>query len=140
MNPLLFGPVFDIIKQVLGGLGLDPEAKATAQKQALEVLINGTFDQQSNQALALAQIKVNEEDSAGQSPMQRNGRPFILWTCGVALAWDTVLRPVLAYTAVAAGHPLPEIPNLSTDQLYGLLFGILGLGGYRTVEKIKGAA
>ena len=72
--------------------------------------------------------------------MQRNGRPFILWVCGVALAWDTVLRPVATFGAALAGHPLPVLPNLSTDQLYGLLFGLLGLGGLRTVEKVKGVA
>lgn len=140
MNPLLFGPVFDIIKQVLGGLGLDPEAKARAQSQALEVLTNGTFNERAEQSIALAQIDVNKADASGQSAMQRNGRPFILWVCGVALAWDTVARPVVTYAMVVAGHPLPTMPNLSTDQLYGLLGALLGLGGYRTIEKVKGAA
>lgn len=140
MNPLLFGPVFEIIKQVLGGLGLDPEAKAKAQAQALDVLASGTFDQRASQAVNMAQIDLAKADAAGQSFMQRNGRPFILWVCGVALAWDTVARPMLAYGAALAGHPLPELPNLSTDQLYTIIGGVMGLGGFRTIEKVKGAA
>lgn len=140
MNPAIIGPVWAIIKDVLAGLGIDPEAKAKAQAQALEMLANGTFEQRTEQALALAQIKVNEADASGGSPMQRNARPFILWTCGAALAFDTIARPLIAYGAALAGHPLPTVPNLSSDQLYGLLFGILGLGGFRTVEKVKRAA
>lgn len=140
MNAAMIGPVWGIIKDVLAGLGLDPEAKAKAQAQALEVLTNGTFDERSAQALALAQIKVNEADASGASAMQRNARPFIMWTCGAALAFDTIARPLIAYGAALAGHPLPAVPNLSSDQLYGLLFGILGLGGFRTVEKVKRAA
>ena len=140
MNPLLFGPIFDIIKQVLGGLGLDPALKEKAQAQALDVLTNGTFDQRAAQAVALAQIGVNTADASGQSSMQRNGRPFILWVCGVAMAWDTIARPLVTFAAAWAGHPVPVMPNLSTEQLYGILGGILGLGSMRTVEKVKGAA
>ena len=140
MNPLLFGPIFEIIKQVLGGLGLDPAIKEKAQAQALDVLTNGTFDQRAAQAVALAQIGVNTADASGQSAMQRNGRPFILWVCGVAMAWDTIARPLLTFGAAWAGHPVPELPNLSTEQLYAILSGILGLGALRTVDKMKGAA
>lgn len=140
MNPLLFGPVFEIIRQVLGGLGLDPAIKEKAQAQALDVLTNGTFDQKAAQAVTLAQLDVAKADAAGQSPMQRNGRPFIVWVCGVALAWDTVARPMLTYGAAMAGHPLPELPNLSTEQLYTIIGGVMGLGAFRTVEKVKGAA
>lgn len=139
MNPLLLGPVFDIIKQALSGLGLDPEAKARAQQQAFEVLTNGTFDQKSDQALALAQIDVNKADAAG-SAMQRNWRPAVGWICGMALAWDNVVKPMVIFGIAASGHQVPPLPNLSTDQLYGVLFGLLGLGGMRTVEKIRGAA
>lgn len=140
MNPLLLGPVFDIIRQVLGGLGLDPAIKEKAQAQALDVLTNGTFDQKAAQAVTLAQLDVAKADAAGQSSMQRNGRPFIVWVCGVALAWDTVARPMLTYVAVMAGHSLPELPNLSTEQLYTIIGGVMGLGVFRTVEKVKGAA
>lgn len=90
--------------------------------------------------LAKAQIAVNLADASGQGGMQRNGRPFVLWVCGIGLSWDTVLRPILTFAAALAGHPVPDMPTLQTEQLYSLLFGILGLGSLRTVEKIKGRA
>jgi len=140
MNPLLFPPIFEVIKSVLARVLPDPQAQAAAQVQALDLLTSGTFDQRAGQALALAQIEVNKADAAGASAMQRNGRPFILWVCGIAMAWDTIARPMIAYGAAIAGHPLPELPNLSSEQLYGILAGVLGLGSLRTVEKVKRAA
>ncbi len=140
MNPLLLGPIFDIIKDALGRVLPDPEAKARAQAQAFDVLTNGTFDQRAEQAIALAQIEVNKADAAGQSALQRNWRPAVGWVCGTALAWDNVIKPMIILGCAIAGHPVPPLPNLSSEQLYGVLFGMLGLGGLRTVEKVKGAA
>ena len=138
MNPLLFGPIFDIIKQVLGGLGLDPEAKARAQAQALDVLTNGTFDQKSAQALALAQISTNTEDAKGNW-WQSGWRPAIGWVCAGALCSQYILRPWVQWVAIVVGHPLPPLPGID-DQLWQLMGGMLGLGSLRTFEKIKGAA
>ena|SRR2546428_4523472 len=137
MWPQLLTALFGCIDKVLP----DPQAAAAAKLEAMKLQASAAGAQlEADTRLALAQIGVNQADAAGQGAMQRNGRPFILWVCGVALAWDTVLRPVATFGAALAGHPLPVLPNLSTDQLYGLLFGLLGLGGLRTVEKVKGVA
>jgi Holin of 3TMs, for gene-transfer release len=69
--------------------------------------------------------------------VQGNWRPFIGWVCGAALAFDTIAKPVIIMAWVMAGHNAPVMPNLSTEQLYGLLFGLLGLGSLRTIEKVK---
>ena len=127
--------------ELLKKLFPDPAAQADAQFKLLQLAQTGELAaMQSANDLARAQIAVNLADATGCSPMQRNARPFILWVCGVALAWDTVLKPMLTYGAALAGHPLPALPNLQTEQLYTLMGGVLGLGGYRTIEKIKGAA
>lgn len=139
MNALLALLPFasDLIKK----LWPDPASQLEAQFKLLQLAQSGELAaMQSAADLAKAQLAVNLADSAGTSPMQRNARPFILWVCGVALAWDTVLKPVLAYSAALAGHPLPALPNLQTEQLYAILGGVLGLGGLRTVEKVKGVA
>lgn len=137
MWPQLLGMLFGIIDKVLP----DPQAAAVAKVKAMELHASGEGAQlEAATRLALGQIEVNKADASGASAMQRNGRPFILWVCGVAMAWDTVMRPVITYGAALAGHPLPEMPNLQTEQLYTVLGGILGLGSLRTVEKVRGAA
>jgi hypothetical protein len=136
MNPLLLAPLFDLVKQALGGLGLDPEAKARAQTQAFEILTSGTFAEKADQAIALAQIETNRTEAA-QGTFRGGWRPFIGWTCGVALSVQFVVAPLLEWGCAAAGHQVPPVPKLD-GVLWELLFGMLGLGALRTVEKIKG--
>ena len=138
MNPLLIAPIFEVLKQVLSGLGLDPEAKARAQAQAFEALTNGTFEQRAELQQALAQIDTNKTEAAAGT-FRGGWRPFIGWTCGAALALQFVVGPVVEWGAAAAGHPLPALPKLD-NVLWELLFGMLGLGALRTVEKVKGGA
>ena len=138
MNPLVIGPLFDVVKQLLSGLGLDPDAKKRAQEQAFELLTQGDFLQRSGLSIALAQSATNTaEASAGA--FRGGWRPFIGWVCGSALALQFVVGPLLEWGGAAAGHPLPALPKLD-GVLWELLFGMLGLGALRTVEKVKGAA
>jgi hypothetical protein len=137
MWPQLLAAIFGIVDKVIP----DPQAAAAAKLEAMKLQASAEgASLEAATRLALAQVDVNKADANGQSAMQRNGRPFILWVCGIALAFDTIAKPVAVYAATIAGHPLPPMPNLSSDQLYSLLFGILGLGGLRTMEKVKGAA
>ncbi len=136
MNPLLFGPIFEIIKQVLGGLGLDPEAKAKAQAQAMEVLINGSFDQRAEQALALAQINVNNTEAQSESLFKSGWRPFTGWSAAIGVTVATVWAPLAAWAyGATTGHTLPPLPTLDSNTLMGLLGGLLGLGGLRSYDK-----
>lgn len=130
-----------MLSGVLDKILPDPQAAAAAKLEALRLAQAGELAELDAQTkLALAQIGVNQADAAGASPVQRSWRPAIGWVCAAALAWDTLLRPMLTFVLAFVGKPVPPIPSLSSDQLYGLLFGLLGLGGLRTVEKVKGAA
>lgn len=130
-----------LISGVLDKVLPDPAAAAAAKIEALKLAQSGELAELDAQVrMALAQVEVNKADAAGASPMQRNWRPAIGWVCAAALAWDTIGRPVVAYGLAIAGHQVPAMPSLGTEQLYALLFGLLGLGSLRTVEKVKGAA
>lgn len=132
--------IIPAIAQLLDKLIPDPAAKAAAQLEVLRMQQTGELANLSAvKDLAMAQIEVNKQDAAG-APMQRNWRPFIGWVCGLALAWDTIGKPVFITVCATWGHPVPALPDLSNDQLYSLLFGLLGLGGLRTYEKQKGVA
>jgi len=82
--------------------------------------------------LAQAQVELNKIEAASPSIFIAGWRPFIGWTCGLALAWNYIAIPVIA---IWAKRPLPEI---DMSQLYPLIIALLGLGVYRTAEKIKG--
>lgn len=101
--------------------------------------------EQEKQELAAAvmivqgQIETNKAEAANPSVFTSGWRPFVGWVCGAALAYQYLLRPLAAWGFAIGGHPLPVMPGLD-DTLWELLFGMLGLGGLRTFEKVKGAA
>lgn len=138
---LLVGPVFDLIKHALNGAGLDPEAKARAQAHAFELLTAGDFAQRQELQLALAQLQVNNTEAASAGNFKGGWRPFTGWVCAVSLGVWTTAAPLAAWAIEAAtGHKLPPLPPMETELLLALLFPLLGLGAYRTTERLKGKA
>ena len=85
----------------------------------------------------LAQIDLNKQEAAHQSMFVAGWRPFVGWTCGIALAYHFVLSPILAFVLVLAGIDTP-MPVFEFSQLSTILMGMLGLGGLRSYEKMKG--
>lgn len=138
MSPLILGPLIDGVRAVLDRVLPDPAERARAEVELLKAQAEGTFDQKAAQALALAQVDVNRAEATTDA--YRGGwRPFVGWVCGVALAWQFVARPMVAFGFAVAGHELPELPTID-GTLWELLFGLLGLGTLRTFEKVKGKA
>lgn len=89
---------------------------------------------------ALAQVETNREEAKHKNVFVAGWRPFIGWTCGVALAWHFVLAPLVLFIAGWSGVQLPTLPEFDMDSLMTVLLGMLGLGGLRSWEKTKGVA
>ena len=89
------------------------------------------------QTANLAQIEVNKIEASSKNWFVAGWRPFVGWTCGVALAYHFVLSPILAFVLVLAGVDTP-MPEFEFSQLSTILMGMLGLGGLRSYEKMKG--
>ena len=66
-------------------------------------------------------------------------RPAIGWVCAIALMYQYTLSPIAVWVAAMAHYTLPTPPTLDSS-LWELMFGMLGMGGLRTYEKIKGVA
>jgi hypothetical protein len=54
------------------------------------------------------------------------------------MIWHFVLAPITIFGFSYAGVEAPELPAFDMDSLMTVLLGMLGLGGLRTVEKVKG--
>lgn len=85
-------------------------------------------------SLIQGQIEVNKIEAGSSNIFVAGARPFIVWVCGVGIAIEFVIRPVV----VSLGAVL--FPHIDSNLLLGLLVPILGLGTMRTVEKMKGVA
>ncbi|MBA4259170.1 MAG: hypothetical protein C0446_08395 [Chitinophaga sp.] len=79
----------------------------------------------------LAQLKVNENEAANPSMFVAGWRPFVGWISGIAFA---AIVGVTLYSWISTGIQ----PNL--DFVWAIMGGMLGIGGMRTVEKVKGVS
>ena len=84
-------------------------------------------------AANLAQIDLNKQEAAHQSMFVAGWRPFVGWTCGVALAYHFLIAPLLGFVLVLYGIDTP-MPEFEFSQLSTILMGMLGLGGLRSYE------
>jgi hypothetical protein len=97
-----------------------------------------TMAERHAQELSKGQLEINKAEAQHRNIFVAGWRPFIGWTCGVALAWHFVISPFVIFGAAMAGVELPELPEFDMGSLMTVLMGMLGLGGLRTFEKAKG--
>jgi len=88
----------------------------------------------------LMQAMTNLYEAQHRSFFVAGGRPFILWTCGVAFAFNFVLLPLMTFFASLAGYADKIPPPLDMATMMPVLMGILGLGGMRSFDKSKGTS
>tara|TARA_R110000868_G_scaffold50972_1_gene162232 strand:+ start:1057 stop:1467 length:411 start_codon:yes stop_codon:yes gene_type:complete len=91
-------------------------------------------------SIAIAQSKVNEISAANPSIFVSGARPFIMWICGFALLYASLLEPILRFVATVYFGYAGEFPVINTDMTTNALMGMLGLGTMRSFEKTKGVA
>ena len=91
------------------------------------------------QEINKAQIEVNKVEANSNSLFVSGWRPFVGWTCGVALCYHFVLQPFLTFVLYSFGHQI-ILPTFDMGTLTTILMGMWGLGGLRSYEKVKKSA
>lgn len=86
------------------------------------------------------QLEANIQAAKHPSVFVAGARPFILWVCGGSLAYAALIEPILRFIASIVFGYTGVFPILNLDIITTTLFGLLGLSGYRMVEKIKGVS
>lgn len=86
----------------------------------------------------VAQVELNKLEAQHRSTFVAGWRPFIGWVCGIALLYNFILRDIIAWLLVMYDKTLEPPPELAMEHLMTVLLGMLGLGGMRTYEKLKG--
>jgi hypothetical protein len=102
-----------------------------AQSLELEAL-------RADQKIAEAQAQINLADAQSTSNFRGGWRPYLGWVCGAGFTYHFILRPLLPWTLNCFGAGVPEMPVIDIESLVALLGGMLGLGGFRTFEKVRG--
>jgi hypothetical protein len=126
----LIGPVTGLLDKFI-------EDKDQKAKLAHDL---ATMAERHAQELAKGQIEINKAEAQHRSLFVAGWRPFVGWTCGVALAYHFVVAPLVLFATAYAGVEIPALPEFDMGSLLTVLMGMLGLGGLRTFEKFKGVS
>jgi len=82
------------------------------------------------------QMQINMEEAKSEHLFVAGWRPFVGWVGGVALAYAAILEPFMSWAARLYGSAV-VFPILNTDITMQVLFGILGLGAFRSYDKAQ---
>jgi hypothetical protein len=119
MIQALIGPVTGLLDKFIP----DQDTKI---KLAHEI---ATMGERHAQEIALQQIEVLKADAKGNW-FQSSWRPLIGWICGLGLGINYLVSPICAGFGIV-------IPQADMSVMMPLLFGMLGLAGMRSFDKVK---
>jgi hypothetical protein len=133
-------------------MGIDP---ITAISNTVTTIIDKIFPDANQAALAklelakmqlkgdldtvVGQLEINKQEAAHPSVFVSGWRPFIGWVCGFSFAYKFLIGPIIQQISIAYGYNWPVVP-IDMEAMIYILGGMLGLGGLRTFEKVKGVA
>jgi hypothetical protein len=129
-----FAAIAGVIAPVFGDL-IDRAFPNSAEREQKKLEYELKLQEALN-SIDLAQIEVNKVEAASTDRFVSGWRPFIGWVCSIAFAYHFIIQPFLAFAIVNLGGSL-ELPTFNMDALFTVLMGMLGLGGLRTIEKVK---
>ena len=91
--------------------------------------------------LGEAQAQINAVEAASDSKFKSWWRPALGWVCVFGLGYQFLIRPLVILALVVANVQADySVFDLDVATLATILFGMLGLGYYRTIEKKSGVA
>jgi hypothetical protein len=118
----------------------DPQQAADAKLRAMEMAQRGELAVlDADMRLALGQLEVNKAE-AGTDMFRGGWRPATGWVCVFGLGYQFIAQPLLPWVVALFGVAVPPLPAIDNETLMVLLTGMLGLGGLRTFERVKGKA
>ena len=132
MNPLILGPLLEVGKTILDRFVPDPAKKAEAEMELLKMAADGELKQ------VVAQLEINAREAQHPSIFVAGWRPAFGWCGAFGFVYAVIGQPLLAWASAVKGWPAP--PALNLDLMWVVITGMLGIGGLRSIEKVKGAA
>lgn len=114
-----------VIGDILDKVIPDPQERMKMQVELAKI---ADAESARETQLLVAQTATNTAEAGHSSIFVAGWRPAVGWGCGCALVYNTILAP-----AFGLGHA--DLGFLQT-----ILLGMLGIGGMRSYEKVKGVA
>ena len=135
---LLIGPVFDVISKTIDRIWPDATEAAKVKLEMFKMQQAGEFKEiDTDLQLMLGQLEVNKAEASSGNWYAASWRPTIGYICCAALAGQFIAHPLVMWY-VAYEHLNISIPAFDFAPLMTIVLSLLGVGGLRTIEKIKG--
>tara|TARA_R110000796_G_scaffold39951_6_gene99233 strand:+ start:2735 stop:3115 length:381 start_codon:yes stop_codon:yes gene_type:complete len=122
-----------MLKILMSLLGKNNSGKSNLGGLAMDIREAIKGKELDPQKLIELQSEINKVEAQHRSIFVSGWRPFTGWICAVALLYNFVLRDLAIWAFGIEQVP----PALQMEHLMTVLFGMLGLGGMRSLEKIK---
>lgn len=131
------GSIFDFGSKIVDKIFPNKDDANKAKLALMELQQKGELAElNADLQTRLEQMKVNTEEAKNASMFVSGWRPAAGWVCVIGLFYSIFLRPIMSWIATLASlNAVP--PVIDTVILMELLFGMLGLGAYRTYEKTR---
>jgi hypothetical protein len=129
--PLVLAAIIEAAKTVIDRVIPDTAAAERAKAELESTESRATFEN------ALAQIEVNRVEASSTNLFVAGWRPACGWIGAISLGYAAVVEPMVRFIAKVGYGYEGVFPVIDTTITMQILFGILGLGVYRTVEKVK---
>ena len=133
MGLLAFLPIIGSAVDKLLDMIPDPNARAKAEAEYRKAVLDATLAESQDQR------EINKAEAGHRSIFVAGWRPAIGWVCAAALAYQSIVRPFATWGLAVWMPGAPVLPTLD-GMLWELIFGMLGMGTLRSVDKAKGVS
>lgn len=121
------GAVSDLVNTVINKIWPDRTEQEKQQLAAAVMVVQGQLD-------------INKAEAVSPSIFVSGWRPFIGWVCGTACAWNWIGLSIAKFVAITFFAHAIDLKPADITEMMPVLMGMLGLGAFRTFEKVKGVA
>ena len=131
--------LFELGKTAIEKIWPDPSKRAEELLKLEKLKQDGNLAELNAQVnLMLGQIKVNEVQASHPSIFVAGARPAVMWIGAFGLAYASIVDPLMRFVAAVVFSYTGTFPEVDTTITMQVLFGILGLGAFRSYDKTKG--
>lgn len=130
MSIPIIGDVIGAVKDLVSEVVVDKDKRDQVNLELAKIQDQA---QARLDAQLQAQIDVNKVEAASGSVFVAGWRPAIGWVGAAALAYSFILQPFI-------GIWIKDLPAIQYEYLMTIITAMLGIGGMRTFEKVKGVS
>ena len=129
-DPITAG--LDVLGKILDRVLPNKVEADKAKAELLSMQVQGELNQ------LMGQLEINKEEAKNPNWFVSGWRPAAGWVSVLGLTYEFIMQPLLSWASIIVHIPVP--PAIDVDTLMVLLGSLLGIGGLRTIDKVKGVA